>query len=663
MADKKISQLNQLTEGNVSAPDMAAVADISANETRKVSIPDLAQSGIRLMPDGTIAGSKLEDGAVTSNQLGDDAVTVDKIVDGAVTEGKLGDGAVTTNKLANDAVTSDKIADDAVQLNHLDAANYGRGLDKTGDNVGITNSISGGTFAGITYTDEGLISSVDPDGTGDIPRADLPIATESELGVVSAPATGGLAVAGTGALSIDNTVTAGTNTKITYDEHGLVTAGESLEPVDLPIATTTTIGAVQVPTTDADGETTPLEIEADGSIEHSTSGVQAGTYEKLTVDKYGHVTAGGDLLAADIPDIEAGKITSGTFPTASATPEQGFTNEVYTSAIANQSISRRHFNDISISYIQETLPPNNAVVGSDATVFRGCLWFRESTGQLYMFDGNSWKIVAGGQLAQENLRFMGTFNAATNQIVALTDEGVSEQKQDGSLAFTVGDPLPTCDDALSGTYFLIDTAGSALSVTDVVGNDFAVGDLVLGISQASGWTQVAGYSSGGGGGGSGFWQRTGAAPDARLTPVETADNLFLQGGDWLTLPHGAAAGAPAGGPGSIRWDSVDDYIEVWDGTQWRNLSTGEIEWETIPAADNADWAQDVIRTKAATSDVAVRLGRSIIFEAGTQTSPTDSGAFVSQLNHAAVTASQTWTLPDETGTLLTDESTIDCGTY
>ena len=50
-----------------------------------------------------------------------------------------------------------------------------------------------------------------------------------------------------------------------------------------------------------------------------------------------------------------------------------------------------------------------------------------------MFDGNSWKIVAGGQLAQENLRFMGTFNAATNQIVALTDEGVSEQKQDGSL--------------------------------------------------------------------------------------------------------------------------------------------------------------------------------------------------------------------------------------
>ena len=42
-----------------------------------------------------------------------------------------------------------------------------------------------------------------------------------------------------------------------------------------------------------------------------------------------------------------------------------------------------------------------------------------------MFDGNSWQIVAGGQLAKENLRFCGTYNATTNQIVALTDEGVS----------------------------------------------------------------------------------------------------------------------------------------------------------------------------------------------------------------------------------------------
>ena len=42
MADKKITELNQLAQPNVAAGDVAAIADISANETRKVTVPDLA---------------------------------------------------------------------------------------------------------------------------------------------------------------------------------------------------------------------------------------------------------------------------------------------------------------------------------------------------------------------------------------------------------------------------------------------------------------------------------------------------------------------------------------------------------------------------------------------------------------------------------------------
>ena len=61
----------------------------------------------------------------------------------------------------------------------------------------------------------------------------------------------------------------------------------------------------------------------------------------------------------------------------------------------------------------------------------------------------------------------------------------------------------------------------------MVGNDFAVGDLVwvsakpldgLRLLAIAAAVAVAGV----------VWQRTGAAPDARLTPVETADNLFLR---------------------------------------------------------------------------------------------------------------------------------------
>ncbi|MEM4385379.1 MAG: hypothetical protein QXD03_02390 [Candidatus Anstonellales archaeon] len=46
------------------------------------------------------------------------------------------------------------------------------------------------------------------------------------------------------------------------------------------------------------------------------SGVTAGTYTKVTVDAKGRVTSGANLAAADIPNLDASKITSGTFPDA-----------------------------------------------------------------------------------------------------------------------------------------------------------------------------------------------------------------------------------------------------------------------------------------------------------------------------------------------------------
>ena len=157
-----------------------------------------------------------------------------------------------------------------------------------------------------------------------------------------------------------------------------------------------------------------MDIDGAGQIEHAESGVTPDTYPKVIVDKYGHITGGTDLAASDIPEISAELITS-TFPTTSGTPEQGFLNEVYTPAIADQSISRRHFSDISIAYIQEN-PNVFCSNGTDATVFRGCIWLRPSTGQLYMFDGNSWQIVAGGQLAKD-LRFCGTCNATQTKLL------------------------------------------------------------------------------------------------------------------------------------------------------------------------------------------------------------------------------------------------------
>lgn len=48
----------------------------------------------------------------------------------------------------------------------------------------------------------------------------------------------------------------------------------------------------------------------------ANSGVTAGNYTKVTVDAKGRVTAGTTLAAADIPNLDASKVTSGTFDTA-----------------------------------------------------------------------------------------------------------------------------------------------------------------------------------------------------------------------------------------------------------------------------------------------------------------------------------------------------------
>ena len=49
-----------------------------------------------------------------------------------------------------------------------------------------------------------------------------------------------------------------------------------------------------------------------------STGVTAGTYTKLTVDAKGRVLSGAALDAADIPNLDASKITSGTISTRPA---------------------------------------------------------------------------------------------------------------------------------------------------------------------------------------------------------------------------------------------------------------------------------------------------------------------------------------------------------
>jgi hypothetical protein len=114
----------------------------------------------------------------------------------------------------------------------------------------------------------------------------------------------GLAMSGD-TLTVDNTVTPNTTEYhvVRYDAKGLVTAGRELISGDLPLASVGLVGAVY--------PGTGLTVSIDGELDHANT-VAAGTATKVTFDTEGHITASDVLAEADIPNLPATKLTSGT---------------------------------------------------------------------------------------------------------------------------------------------------------------------------------------------------------------------------------------------------------------------------------------------------------------------------------------------------------------
>jgi hypothetical protein len=88
LPDLEISNLPALTAASLQGTDPVAVADLSAAETKKITIKDLLEGGFDLVDDATIpaakiSGSTIGAGAVDTAQLADLAVTTAKIDTGA----------------------------------------------------------------------------------------------------------------------------------------------------------------------------------------------------------------------------------------------------------------------------------------------------------------------------------------------------------------------------------------------------------------------------------------------------------------------------------------------------------------------------------------------------------------------------------------------------
>jgi hypothetical protein len=476
LADLKITELQALAGANLAATDALAVADISASETKKITVSDLIAFGADLISNAEIPSAKISfaAGSIVEASLATGSVTATKIGADAVTAAKLGDQStciVAASKAALDAVTGDFIGQlgfttDTVKIylwqnstwNSVKAAGSINTI--TADTSGIVNitvSTSGDTATvGTSLDNTGAAGQFLAGPTGSagavsyrtIAGADLPTATTSAKGGVIING-GGLTMSGDTAI-INNTVTPVTDSlrKLTYNAQGLITASTAVAGSDLPVATSVLTGAVR--------PGTGLAVDGSGVLNHSNS-VAGTTQNGITFDAQGHITNATALVAGDIPDLPATKLTSGSLDIARIT-----NNTVTGAKLANYAITK----------IGETQPTADMI---------GQFFFNPLTRDLFLWDGNVFQPIG---ISVGEIIFAGTFDASagsgTGLIATVTAEGTA-------IGLVVGQPLPAAATANNRYYLVVSEAGTITS-GNAPNVALAPPDIIL--SNGNEWTEV-----------------------------------------------------------------------------------------------------------------------------------------------------------------------------
>lgn len=449
MADLRISELAALAGANLAAGDLLPIADVSASETKKITVTDLVGNATTLIADATIPGAKI---LFSANTIAGSA---------------LQNSSVTATQLANDAVTAAKLADessvDLVTTLPASGAFVGQIALDTDDSkiycwngtswvsvkaAGSVNSVIGSSSGVVnisvsTVGDEVTISTT-LDNTSaaaqflagptaaagavsyrTIAAGDLPTATTSAKGAVIVNGNG-LTLSGS-TIAINNTVTAETVNYhvVRYNANGLVTGGRTIIAGDLPLATSSTVGVVKP----GDG----LAVDGTGTLDHSNS-VAAGTGVKLTFDAQGHITATGSLVAGDIPDLDAAKITTGTFGSA---------------RIAANSITGDKIADYANALFGEVQPTAEHI---------GQFFFNPLTRDLFLWDGNVYQPVG---ISAGEIILAGTYDASTNLLDSVTAEG-------SAAGFTTGQALPAASSGNNRYYVVVSQTGTGVAPAPVV---------------------------------------------------------------------------------------------------------------------------------------------------------------------------------------------------
>jgi hypothetical protein len=472
MADLRITELAALASADLAANDLLPVADISASETKKITVTDFTGKAVTLIADATIPGAKilfgsnqipgtaLQNGAVDATQLADNGVTAAKLADESSVD------LVTTLPASGAFIGQIALDTDDSKVYCWDGTNWvsikaaGSVNTVIGDTAGIVNlaiTTAGDQITITTSLDNtnaaaqflaGPTSSAGTVAYRTIAAGDLPTATSTTKGAVVVNGNG-LALSGD-TLIIDNTVTQETSNYhiVRYNSKGLVTGGRTIIAADVPVATSSSVGVVS--------PGSGLGVDGVGELGHTNS-VVAGTATKVTFDGEGHITGTQTLDAADIPNIDASKLTTGTLQAA----------RIGTSSITGSQIA-----NYAVSKIGDTQPTADHI---------GQFFFNPLSRDLFLWDGNVYQPIG---ISVGEIVFAGTFDASagggTGLVASVTAEGTA-------VGLVVGQALPAAATVNNRYYLVVSEAGTITS-----GNAPQVTlnppDIVL--SNGNSWTEV-----------------------------------------------------------------------------------------------------------------------------------------------------------------------------
>ena len=449
---------------NVSAPDIllgrssagtGVIEEITLTAAGRALLDDANAAsqrttlglGTLATQSGTFSGT--HSGTTSGTNTGDQIITLTGDVTGSGSgsfAASIATDAVTTAKIATGAVTSDELGAAAVTAAKL-AANS--------STVVSGNAPTGvGAFVGQQWVNTNTGLAYTWDGSVWAQQAGVQSFAFSD----STPLTFSASVAADGLA----TVTTGLDTQTAATVFAGPTTGSAATPTfralagtDLPVATSVANGVMR--------PGTGLTVLGTGVLNHSNTATP-GTYTKITIDAQGHVSAASNLIAADIPSIDASKITTGAF-----------TGDF----LAPNSVSATQLADYGIAQVSETAP---------SPEFAGQWWVNPSDRSAYIWIGvvspvpnGYWLLVGYGSPTQLNLRFGGTYNATTNLVVSLNQYGTEA-------GLTIGQALAAPNPQNNGVYLIVTTGGTGTTPAPAV--SLATGDWVLSQGTGPNWSKV-----------------------------------------------------------------------------------------------------------------------------------------------------------------------------